>query len=101
MIFVGAAFRDLIGSSERPAIAPGALFQNRQGASLTPKEYEVIELLGERMTTGEIRRQLFIADVTVRTHIANIVHKLNAADREDLRRLISKASETPYLEATE
>jgi two-component system, NarL family, nitrate/nitrite response regulator NarL len=72
-----------------------------QGASFTPKEYEVIELMSEGMTTAEIGDRLFVADVTVRTHIANIVRKLNAVDRDDVRRMISKSSETSYFNAKE
>ena len=70
-----------------------------QGVSLSPKEYEVIELMSEGLTTAEIGRRLFVADVTVRTHIANIVHKLHVLDREDVRRMISKLSETKDLNA--
>ena len=69
-----------------------------QGVSLSPKEYEVIELMGEGLTTAEIGRRLFVADVTVRTHIANIVHKFKAVDREDVRRMISKLSGTTNLD---
>jgi DNA-binding NarL/FixJ family response regulator len=50
--------------------------------------------MGEGLTTAEIGRRLFVADVTVRTHIANIVRKFNAVDREDVRRMISKLSGT-------
>lgn len=70
-----------------------------RGVSLSPKEYEVIELMSEGLTTAEIGRRLFVADVTVRTHIANVVHKLGAVDREDVRRMISKLSETKDLDA--
>jgi DNA-binding NarL/FixJ family response regulator len=70
-----------------------------RGVSLSPKEYEVIELMSEGLTTAEIGKRLFVADVTVRTHIANIVHKLGAVDREDVRRMISKLSETKDLDA--
>jgi two-component system nitrate/nitrite response regulator NarL len=65
-----------------------------QGVSISPKEYEVIELMCEGLTTAEIGRRLFVADVTVRTHIANIVHKLKALDREDVRRMIGNLSRT-------
>jgi DNA-binding NarL/FixJ family response regulator len=69
-----------------------------EGVSLSPREYEVIELLCEGLTTAEIAMRLFVADVTVRTHIAKIVHKLNAVDREDVKRMISKMSETANLD---
>lgn len=101
MIVAGLLLKSLIMGQGVQDVRRRLLSQLIQGASLTPKEYEVIELLGEGMTTGEISKRLFVADVTVRTHIANIVHKLNATDREDLRRLISRASKTDDLEATE
>jgi DNA-binding NarL/FixJ family response regulator len=101
MIVAGLLLKSLIMGQGVQDVRRRLLSQLIQGASLTPKEYEVIELLGEGMTTGEISKRLFVADVTVRTHIANIVHKLNATDREDLRRLISRASKTDNFEATE
>jgi DNA-binding NarL/FixJ family response regulator len=52
------------------------------GAHLTQRECEVVELLIDGLNTGEIGKKLFISEVTVRTHIANIVKKLKAEDRE-------------------
>jgi two-component system, NarL family, nitrate/nitrite response regulator NarL len=69
-----------------------------QDARFTQKEYEVMELLSESLSTAEIGRRLFIADVTVRTHIAHIVQKLNATDRDDVRRMIGKVSWTSYFD---
>lgn len=65
-----------------------------EAVSLSPREFEVIELLCEGRTTNEIASRLFVAEVTVRSHIAKIVHKLNAVDREDVKRLVSKMSDT-------
>ncbi len=101
LIVAGVLLKSLILGQGVQDVRRRLLNELIQGASLTPKEYEVIELLGEGLTTGEIGTRLFVADVTVRTHIANIVHKLNAADREELRGLISKASKHNYLDATE
>jgi DNA-binding NarL/FixJ family response regulator len=60
------------------------------GDRLTLREYEVVELLNEGFSTSEIAKKLFVAQVTVRTHIAKIVKKLSAEDRggalESLRR---------------
>jgi DNA-binding NarL/FixJ family response regulator len=72
-----------------------------QDARFTQKEYEVMELLSESLSTAEIGQRLFIADVTVRTHISHIVQKLNATDRDDVRRMIGKASWTLYFDTDE
>ena len=52
------------------------------GAHLTQRECEVIELLIDGLNTGEIGKRLFISEVTVRTHIANIVKKMKVDGRE-------------------
>jgi two-component system nitrate/nitrite response regulator NarL len=55
---------------------------------LTNREIEVLELLAEKLTTAEIARRLFVAKVTVRTHVASILKKLGAADRQAAIRLV-------------
>jgi DNA-binding NarL/FixJ family response regulator len=59
-----------------------------RGARLTPKEWEVLELLNDGLGTAEIARQLFVADVTVRTHLAAIIRKLHANDRAGVLRML-------------
>lgn len=49
---------------------------------LTTREFEVLDLMRRGLATGEIAGHLHIAKVTVRTHIASILRKLAAADRE-------------------
>jgi DNA-binding NarL/FixJ family response regulator len=58
------------------------------GARLTPREWEVLSLLNDGLATAEIGRRLFVADVTVRTHLAAIVRKLHVKDRSDALRLV-------------
>jgi DNA-binding NarL/FixJ family response regulator len=64
---------------------PGRKRRSRlpNGAKLTPKEWEVLELLNEGSTTKEIAAHLQVEDVTVRTHLSNIYRKLNATSRSD------------------
>jgi DNA-binding NarL/FixJ family response regulator len=50
--------------------------------NLTPRELEVLEALSENRTTAEIADRLFVEKVTVRTHIASMMKKLGAADRQ-------------------
>jgi DNA-binding NarL/FixJ family response regulator len=54
------------------------------GASvqLTDREWKILELLEEGQSTGEIAEALFVAPVTVRTHIASLMRKLEVTDRD-------------------
>jgi DNA-binding NarL/FixJ family response regulator len=55
---------------------------------LTAREWDVLELMRQGLTTREIAARLYVAPVTVRSHIAAARRKLDAADRPAaLRRL--------------
>jgi len=62
----------------------------RLAARLTTRESEVLKLLREGLTTGEIAQRLFISQVTVRTHVCSIVKKLHVPDRKAAIRLLEK-----------
>lgn len=49
--------------------------------SLTNRELEVLKLIGHGMTNQEIADQLFIGIKTVKTHVSNILSKLEIDDR--------------------
>jgi DNA-binding NarL/FixJ family response regulator len=53
---------------------------------LTAREAEVLQLLQEGMTNGEIAHHLSIGIETVRTHARNIYRKLGISTRRDLAR---------------
>jgi DNA-binding NarL/FixJ family response regulator len=57
------------------------LLANEPGVELRRREWEVLELLREGLTTGEIARRLFIAEVTVRSHVSAILKALRVPDR--------------------
>ncbi|WP_065571120.1 response regulator [Microbacterium oleivorans] len=48
---------------------------------LTDREVEVLRLLAQAMSNGEIARELFIGEATVKTHVSNVLQKLGARDR--------------------
>ena len=48
---------------------------------LTDREVEVLQLLAQGLGNQEIAEQLVIAEVTVRTHVSNILSKLHLANR--------------------
>lgn len=52
-------------------------------ASLTKREVEVLELMACGLGDPEIAARLYVARVTVRVHVSNIVRKLGASSRDD------------------
>ncbi|MDI9441410.1 MAG: response regulator transcription factor [Firmicutes bacterium] len=48
---------------------------------LTPREMEVLKLIGEGKTNQEIADELFIGIKTVKTHVSNVLSKLGVEDR--------------------
>jgi DNA-binding NarL/FixJ family response regulator len=63
------------GSERRLLLPDGAV-------TLTPREWEVGELLRERHSTAEIADRLGVSPVTVRRHVGLLLHKLGAQSRE-------------------
>jgi NarL family two-component system response regulator LiaR len=51
---------------------------------LTAREREVVHLVAQGRSNLEIAQALFISDKTVKTHISNILSKLNLQDRTQL-----------------
>jgi DNA-binding CsgD family transcriptional regulator len=54
-----------------------------QHETLTPRELEILTLVAQGRTNGDIARQLFISPKTVSVHVSNILAKLGAAGRTE------------------
>lgn len=52
--------------------------------SLTPREREVIQMIGKGLKNKEIAERLFISEATVRHHLSSIYGKLDVVDRLNL-----------------
>ena len=48
---------------------------------LTPREREVLELIGQGLSNKRIARELRIAEKTVKTHVGHVLEKLGVTDR--------------------
>lgn len=64
--------------------------QNRPSIDLTSREWEVLELLHQGLTTADIAERLFITEGTVRSHVAAVLHKLDVPDRQAAVNLLDK-----------
>ncbi len=60
----------------RPPMRPGA-----QVDLLTPREKDVLALIGSGLSNSEIAADLFLGEGTVKTHIGHIFTKLDLRDR--------------------
>jgi len=65
-----------------------SLLQRR--VHLTVREWQVVDLMSDEMTTREIAARLGIAEVTVRRHVSEVLRKLNAPDRKSALRLLQR-----------
>jgi DNA-binding CsgD family transcriptional regulator/tetratricopeptide (TPR) repeat protein len=68
--------RSLGGPGQRRSAQTGA-------PSLTPREREILALVAEGRSNGEIGTQLFISTKTVSVHVSNILSKLGASGRTE------------------
>jgi DNA-binding CsgD family transcriptional regulator/tetratricopeptide (TPR) repeat protein len=60
------------------------------GAELTAREHQVLELIAEGLSNGQIAGQLYISRKTVSVHVSAVLRKLGAASRtEAARHLLS------------
>lgn len=64
-------------SSEESTIDARALKKSK----LSGREYEILTLIGKGLSNQEIGSHLFISENTVKTHVSNILVKLNAKRR--------------------
>jgi DNA-binding NarL/FixJ family response regulator len=59
-------------------------------AELTTREWEVVELLREGLSTAQIADRLLLSPITIRRHLAGAVRKFGADDRASLVRLLHR-----------
>jgi DNA-binding NarL/FixJ family response regulator len=61
--------------------AQRATIATRTGVPLTGREWEVLHLVADGRSTGEMAVRLGVSQVTVRRHVSSLLHKLDVPDR--------------------
>jgi DNA-binding NarL/FixJ family response regulator len=57
-------------------------------AKLSAREWEVMQLLGEGLSTDEVASRLFLSSTTVRVHVSTVLKKLRVKDRQSAFKLL-------------
>jgi DNA-binding NarL/FixJ family response regulator len=84
--FVSRLLDELRSRERRRSI----VLSGRGRIDLTPREWEVVELLLRKATTTEIASTLGLAPVTVRRHLGSVERKLGVATRAEVVRLFAE-----------
>jgi DNA-binding NarL/FixJ family response regulator len=66
---------------DRMAVNPAAVRASERLDALTPRELEVLELVGRGLSNREIAESFVIEESTVKTHVKRILMKLGLRDR--------------------
>lgn len=74
--FQGRSRRKLFAKAQRPT-------------QLTSREWEIMELLRDGLSTDEVAKRLFVAPGTVRVHVSSVIKKLQVPDRAAAIRALS------------
>ncbi len=72
------------------ALHPNTLQTDDPLTMLSPREKEILQLIAEEHTSGEIGKLLFISEKTVEKHRANLMEKLHVRNLAGLVRLAIK-----------
>lgn len=65
-----------------------------RGVDLTSREWQVLELMRDGLTTVEIANRLFVNRVTVRRHVASVLRKLRVGSRQEAIDRLDERSDT-------
>ena len=57
--------------------------QKIEELEITPREYEVLKYISEGLSNKEIGEKLFVSESTIKTHVSNLLVKLNAKRRTE------------------
>jgi DNA-binding NarL/FixJ family response regulator len=63
------------------------LRREQRSADLTSREWQILEMLSDGLSTDEIAERLFVSPSTVRVHVSSILRKLRVTSRDEAVRV--------------
>jgi predicted ATPase/DNA-binding CsgD family transcriptional regulator len=91
---VRLALEDGAGDGPSPGSPPRA-DQDTRASGLTPREHEVVALLGAGLSNRDIAVKLYISPATAARHVANILAKLGFSSRSQVAVWANRREELP------
>ncbi|XMO88147.1 response regulator transcription factor [Algibacter sp. AS12] len=78
-------------SLQKPANSSQAInYQKIKDLEITTREYEVLQAISEGLSNKEIANKLFLSESTIKTHVSNLLVKLNAKRRTQALQIAQK-----------
>ncbi|APZ45685.1 LuxR family transcriptional regulator [Polaribacter reichenbachii] len=69
-------------SLQKPVVSSSVINQKKiKELEISNREYEVLQKIAEGLSNKEIANDLFVSESTIKTHVSNILLKLNAKRR--------------------
>ena len=91
----GPAGDDPAGADQGAEPEDGGPGAHPAATPLTPRESEVLALVAQGRTNGQVADELFISRKTVSVHVSNVLAKLGAATRGEAAALAREAGLLP------
>jgi DNA-binding NarL/FixJ family response regulator len=84
---IGAYYSRGRSNKNKAPEAPRLFIQENKSEGLTRREMEVLEKMGEGLSNLEIAKSLYLSENTIKTHVSNILFKLDAKRRTEAIRV--------------
>jgi DNA-binding NarL/FixJ family response regulator len=92
--FSPAVTRAVFASPRERSVAGGASSREASGEALTPRELDIVRLVGKGLCNKEIAHALGVSVTTIRTHLNKVYDKLEPESRVELALYAANAGET-------
>jgi DNA-binding NarL/FixJ family response regulator len=90
-VLPGRLVRWLIDEVRRHESRSSSTLNESVRVPITPREREVLEMLGDRRSTAEMAAALNLSPITVRRHVSALLGKLSVGSREEAHALLERS----------